>query len=92
MKVAWCFLLLAILTATVMNHASEEVAEKGQKKVAEKSIIGDLKIFGNVVARDFRKLGDKIGKVTYIDRSLRSRHTRGVHPLRIVGAKTHKET
>jgi len=106
MKVAWCFLLLAILTATVMNHASEEVAEKGQKKVAEKSIIDDLKvaeksiiddlkIFGNKVKEDLEKLGNKInqiGKVTYIDRSLRSRHTRGVHPLRIVGAKTHKET
>jgi len=103
MKVAWCFLLLAILTATVMNHASEEVAEKGQKKVAEKSIIDDLKvaeksiiddlkIFGKKVKEDFEKLGRQIGKVTYIDRSLRSRHTRGVHPLRIVGATTHKET
>ena len=92
MKVAWCFLLLAILTATVMNHASEEVAEKWQIKVAEKSILDDLKIFGNKVKEDFEKLGKQIGKVTYIDRSLRSRHTRGVHPLRIVGARTHKET
>jgi len=77
MKVAWCFLLLAILTATVMNHASEEVAEK--------SIFDDIR-------ESFQKLGDDLGKVKYIDRSLRSRHTRGVHPLRIVGARTHKET
>jgi len=27
MKVEWCFLLLAILTATVMNHASAKPAK-----------------------------------------------------------------
>jgi len=80
MKVEWYFLLLAILTATVMNHASEEVAE-----MPIKSIFDDI-------GRGFQKLGDDLGKVKYIDRSLRSRHTPGVHPLRIVGARTHKET
>jgi len=46
MKVEWYFLLLAILTATVMNHASAEVERSG--------IIGKIKKqlqFGHIVRK-----------------------------------------